>query len=74
MKTKIKATIYFDTTKEHPDTNGKVNKGMKFTDIYYVENDLIDYEYIKNDLALIAGGGYTTKTITNVRFNISINK
>lgn len=66
-----KATIYFDTNEKHPDS--KNAKGLEFTDTYRFDMDYFDGDidfYIKHDLALVAGGGYDTDTIENVRFTI----
>ena len=59
--------------------NKKTKEIIKFDDIYYFSCDLVnikyDYdniiEYIKRDLILVAGGGYTTKNIENAIFNIN---
>lgn len=74
MISKFNASISFDTKSNHPDS--KDVKGLVFKDTYTVDTDCF-YDrdaitsYIKHDLALIAGGGYDTNTITNVKFNIS---
>ena len=72
MKVKYNATIYFDTKKNHPDLPSA--EYQSFSDIYTIETDSLwgePLDYIKGDLRLIAGGGYRTDTIENVRFYIS---
>lgn len=71
----INAQINYDTTKEHTDTNGKALKNLSYkdtykidTDCFYGDEDITDY--IKNDLLLVAGGGYDWKNITNINFAI----
>lgn len=71
---KFDAVIKFDTNANHPD--GPNEKGLEFGDTYRFNTDHYGgdetdmREYIKNDLALVAGGGYETNTITNVKFEI----
>lgn len=75
---KIKATIFYTVDGKHPDIKYIKNPSeiQSFTDIYgfnldYVGHDVTraDMEnYCKRDLRLIAGGGYDTKHIHNVRF------
>lgn len=72
-KEQIKAMIKFRMDETHPDrycVNGWTpEKELTFTDIYYVD-EITDgvIEYIKNELKLIAGGGYNTDHIHNVKF------
>jgi len=75
MIKKIKAEIHYDVLNNHPDL-----KYIKYPDIrqryidiyaiddncFYGEDDM--YDYIKEDLMLVAGGGYNTDTIANVKF------
>jgi hypothetical protein len=73
MKRIFKATINFDTKNNHPDE--KNVQGMSYDDTYTVDTDYFEsYEdaksYIKHDLALVAGGGYETSTIKNVKYSI----
>lgn len=73
MIKKIKATIDYDTKNNHPDE--KNSNGLSYTDTYTIDTDyfyghesIIDY--IQYDLKLVAGGGYETNTIKNVKFNL----
>lgn len=75
MVISYKSKITFDTKANHPDEAGV--KGMVFEDVYHFDTDrfyLSDpeeiEEYIQHDLSLVAGGGYETNTIENVRFDI----
>lgn len=75
-KVKYNAVINFDTKQNHPDAPGV--KGLKYSDVYTIDNDAFYgsediQDYISNDLALVAGGGYDTNTIENVRFSITLN-
>lgn len=80
-KVKIKATIYYMIDTEHPDyQHYKEPEGLhEFSDIYTIDTDKfwsMEYveEYIKEDLMLVAGGGYNTKHINNVTFNLEFVK
>jgi len=74
---KIDAEIRYDMKSNHPDLKYVTRDfGHKYRDVYtiypdafYSEDEM--YAYIKHDLMLVAGGGYSTNTITNVRFFIS---
>lgn len=76
MITKIKATIVFDTLATHPDTQNA--KAMSFTDTYSFNSDMFDNtmdnmkNYIERDLRLIAGGGYNSKHISNVKISYQV--
>ena len=86
MKKSILATIYFTIDKRHTDYNCMLPYPSEiyvnsFTDVYYFDTDYIgnitraDMEnYAKNDLKLVAGGGYDCKHIHNVRFEFSTNQ
>lgn len=70
---KYSATIQYDAKNNHPDAPGAT--GLEYSDVYaidpnyfYGSEDINDY--IKHDLALVAGGGYETNTIKNVRYTI----
>jgi hypothetical protein len=70
---RIKATIKYSTKNNHPDV--KNAKDLVFTDIYTIDqrcfygpDDISDY--IKEDLSLVAGGGYNTNTIDNINFEL----
>ena len=76
-KIKFKAAIEYDTNDIHPDEKNR--KDLVYSDIYTIDTDYFygdeDIEdYIKNDLALVAGGGYATNTIENVKFIIERSK
>lgn len=76
---KIDATIFYTIDRNHPDINYMENKSTKtvrtFSDTYIFDRFRCPYyevsemkNYIRNDLRLIAGGGYDSKHIHNVRF------
>ena len=73
MKRKFKAKIAYTTDKNHPDTDKEVR--LDYEDAYIIDdrcfngNDDI-MEYIKEDMALVAGGGYNTSHIHDVKFEI----
>ena len=76
MIKKYNATIVFDTKNNHPDDKNINN--LKYNDIYTVDTDYFNdnqhiINYIKNDMRLVAGGGYETNTIKNVKFTILAN-
>lgn len=70
----IKATIFFKVDNKHPDLKYIVHPEniQSFEDVYIIDksrfwcDDL--YSYIKNDLRLVAGGGYDSDHIYDVRF------
>lgn len=78
---KFNAKINYTIDDKHPDIKyikeWTKEKVFTFEDMYSFDNN---YEWttesaichIKNDLKLCAGGGYDTKHIHNVTFNISI--
>ncbi len=73
MKKTIKASIYFDTTEGHPDSKGM--KNLEYSDAYRIDTDyFMGYDsidsFIRQDLALVAGGGYDTDNIENVKYNL----
>lgn len=72
---KFKGEIKFNLMRSHPDFKfvKNANERLIFTDTYefnpdYTENDAC--RYIKNDLLLVAGGGYNTDHVYNVEFEI----
>ena len=80
MKHKIEATIKYKMTKNHPDIeyakDWDENKEYEFNDTYYIDDDYFwgkDHiiSYIKNDLMLVAGGGYDADEIRDVKFNLN---
>lgn len=83
MKKSILATIYYTVDSEHPDIQYIKNPSeiQSFTDVYRFDTDYLgdidryDMEnYAKNDLRLVAGGGYNTEHIHNVTFEFSTNQ
>lgn len=77
MKKSIRATIYYTVDSEHPDIQYIKNPSeiQSFTDTYTFDTNYVgnvtrsDMEnYAKNDLRLVAGGGYNSKHIHNVSF------
>ena len=75
---KIKATIYYMVDTDHPDykyINGPKSQ-QQFSDTYtfdtlYWGNDFGSMEArMKQDLALVAGGGYNTDHINHVKYKI----
>lgn len=73
-------TIYYTVDKQHPDYNciSEPEKEQSFSDIYrfdtyYYGRITIEQmkAYIKNDLRLVAGGGYDSEHIHKVRFEFS---
>lgn len=73
---KYKGTISYRITEDHPDRKyfkGDISKRLTFSDIYTIKEDISRESiiaYIKADLALVAGGGYDTDHIRDVRFTI----
>ena len=76
MIKKYNATIEYDTKNNHPDVKNINN--LKYNDLYTFDTDYFNdnqhiINYIKNDMRLVAGGGYETNTIKNVKFIILAN-
>lgn len=75
---KYKAKISYRIKKTHPDIGcvkgWTPEKVFEFEDVYTFQEGWYepDYEkdYIKHDLRLVAGGGYTTDGIKDVKFEI----
>ena len=75
-KKEYKATIYYHIDELHPDYKYIANpkQELKFEDVYKFPIDYsTDYciEIIKEDLKLIAGGGYNYKHIHHIKFEIT---
>lgn len=77
MKKKFKAQIVWMVTENHPDIKYVSNpkEPLEYNDVYTMDTDYYDdenhmLEYIKNDLSLVAGGGYSTENIYDVKFDI----
>lgn len=77
MKKSIRATIYYTVDSEHPDIQYIKNPSeiQSFTDTYTFDTNYVGNvtrlemeNYAKNDLRLVAGGGYNSKHIHNVSF------
>lgn len=77
MKKSIRATIYYTVDLEHPDIQYIKNPSeiQSFTDTYTFDTNYVGNvtrsemeNYAKNDLRLVAGGGYNSKHIHNVSF------
>lgn len=77
MKKSIRATIYYTVDSEHPDIQyiKKPSEIQSFTDTYTFDTNYVGNvtrsemeNYAKNDLRLVAGGGYNSKHIHNVSF------
>ena len=75
----IDGVIYFKVKKNHPDLKclpeNERDKTQVFKDTYFIDTDYFygrdDIEsYIKHDLKLVAGGGYDTNTIKNVKIDL----
>lgn len=74
----IKSKIRYKMTDRHPDFKEEYRgKVFEFEDTYYMDREYWDNDlgamkdYIKNDLAIVAGGGYSTEGITDVEFEFS---
>lgn len=73
---KYKGTVSYRITEDHPDRKhfkGDLSERLTYSDIYTFREELPKesiVNYIKYDLALIAGGGYNTDQIRDVKFTI----
>lgn len=77
MKYKLHAKITFTIDENHPDIkhvdNWTPDKTFNFDDVYTFDADYEPEqarEYIKHDMLLVAGGGYSTEHVHNVNFFI----
>lgn len=75
---KYHGKIFFTMDKSHPDIkyveDWAENKVYDFDDVYTFNGEYEVEEvvaYIKNDLRLVAGGGYNADHIHNVKFEIN---
>ena len=76
---KIHGKITYTVDDGHPDIecihDWNENKVYTFEDTYIIDDDYYSFDeaqrYIKGDLRLIAGGGYNSKHIHNVKFEIA---
>ena len=75
---KIHGKISYTVDEGHPDIqyikDWSENKVLTFEDTYtfnncYTFDDMEDY--VKSDLSLVAGGGYNSEHIHNVKFEIA---
>ena len=80
-KIKVKGVIKYKMKKDHPDLKyvpeEERDKEMEFCDIYTIDTDYfygVDHiqDYVKHDLALVAGGGYDVSTIKNVKYTLTM--
>lgn len=78
---KYNAKIYYTMDKDHPDfqyvKDWTEDKEFEFSDTYMFDDNIYSDEdeesviaYIKRNLRLVAGGGYNSNHIHNVRFEI----
>ena len=75
----IYAKITYTIDDGHPDIqyikDWSENKVYTFEDTYIIDDCYTFFDdvecYIKNDLSLVAGGGYNSKHIHNVKFEIA---
>ena len=70
----VQAKIEYDTKNNHPDE--KNVKGLSYNDTYTIDPDYFDSReaiknYISYDLKLVAGGGYVTNTIKNIKIRLA---
>lgn len=72
---KVNATIYYTMDRKHPDFQyvKDTKKELSYMDTYIFDVGMYptkeDRErYMKSDLRLVAGGGYDSKHIHNVKF------
>lgn len=75
MKKTYKAVIEWRCKENHPDTDDTKTL-FKYDDVYYIDDDYFYDDghiisYIKHDMALVAGGGYDTDTIKDVKYTIT---
>ena len=77
MGATIRGKIEYTIDKDHPDIkfvpDWTANKVFTYEDKYvfndaYSEDDM--WNYIKTDLALVAGGGYNADHIHNIKYTI----
>ena len=75
---KIHGKIIYTADAKHPDIkympDWNESKILTFEDTYIFDNcyTFDDVEgYVKNDLSLVAGGGYNSEHIHNVKFEIA---
>lgn len=77
---KYRGTISYRITEDHPDRKyfkGDITKRLTYSDVYTFKEDVPKeaiVNYIKNDLALVAGGGYNTDHIRDIHFTIKEEK
>lgn len=77
--TRFKAKITYTIDKNHPDYDccpvNKRDGTLEYSDIYKIDKGYFNgyedmIEYIIDDLLLIAGGGYNSDHVHNVKFEI----
>lgn len=73
---KYRGTISYRITEDHPDRKyfkGDILERLTYSDTYTIKEDMPResiMHHIKNDLALVAGGGYNTDHIRDVQITI----
>ena len=76
MKYTFNASISYTIDSRHPDyTAACKGKRFLYSDVYRMDSDYFwskddMINYIRKDLAPVAGGGYDTKHIHNVKYTI----
>ena len=76
MKYTFNASISYTIDANHPEyTAACKGKRFLYSDVYHMDSDYFwskedMVNYIRRDLALVAGGGYDTKHIHNVKYTI----
>lgn len=78
QKIKFKGTIYYDVDHNHPDIDGIKNPNERqtysdtfiFDPLYWGDDYAGMQAYVKRELALVAGGGYSIDHIHNVTYKI----
>lgn len=75
----FKGLITFNIDSGHPDVQcvENIDDELCFEDIYTLSSDYYINEeeminFIKQDLSIVAGGGYSKENIRNVKFDIKI--
>lgn len=75
MTSKYKAIATGISNSKHTDV--KSGEKLKFEDIYTINTDYFNsrediYNYIRHDMLLVLGGGYTTDTVDNATVKIEV--
>lgn len=72
-RVQIKAKIVYSVTESHPDIKyiEKPKEELEFEDKYFVDKEIereVALMGIRNDLMLVAGGGYDSEHVINPKF------